>query len=120
MLSSGMFSIFFGNWSSSFFFLFFFLMIRRPPRSTLFPYTTLFRSIRFRGLPGRIGEFFYRDSEGRGLTDTGWEIHPRGFHRVLGVAARAGLPILVTENGIATRDDRLRRSFLREHIAILG
>src|SRR6266542_6134360 len=29
---------------SSSFFLFFFLMIRRPPRSTLFPYTTLFRS----------------------------------------------------------------------------
>src|SRR5712692_10957015 len=27
-----------------FYFLFFFLMIRRPPRSTLFPYTTLFRS----------------------------------------------------------------------------
>src|SRR5687767_15335518 len=27
-------------------FLFFFLMIRRPPRSTLFPYTTLFRSFR--------------------------------------------------------------------------
>src|SRR5579863_2239792 len=25
-------------------FIFFFLMIRRPPRSTLFPYTTLFRS----------------------------------------------------------------------------
>src|SRR5207237_10596247 len=31
--------------SPSFFFFFFFLMIRRPPRSTLFPYTTLFRSI---------------------------------------------------------------------------
>src|SRR5438874_6160856 len=29
---------------SSYFFFFFFLMIRRPPRSTLFPYTTLFRS----------------------------------------------------------------------------
>src|SRR2546421_12150924 len=29
---------------SFFYFLFFFLMIRRPPRSTLFPYTTLFRS----------------------------------------------------------------------------
>src|SRR5699024_12352871 len=29
---------------SSFFLLFFFLMIRRPPISTLFPYTTLFRS----------------------------------------------------------------------------
>src|SRR2546429_1416290 len=30
------------------FFFFFFLMIRRPPRSTLFPYTTLFRSDRRR------------------------------------------------------------------------
>src|SRR2546427_11016329 len=29
-----------------YFFFFFFLMIRRPPRSTLFPYTTLFRSSR--------------------------------------------------------------------------
>src|SRR5256885_3443227 len=28
------------------YFFFFFLMIRRPPRSTLFPYTTLFRSMR--------------------------------------------------------------------------
>src|SRR5687768_18484278 len=28
------------------FFIFFFLMIRRPPRSTLFPYTTLFRSMK--------------------------------------------------------------------------
>src|SRR5438477_13050493 len=32
------------------FFFFFFLMIRRPPRSTLFPYTTLFRSRYFRDL----------------------------------------------------------------------
>src|SRR6202142_4683779 len=31
----------------SLFFFFFFLMIRRPPRSTLFPYTTLFRSQHF-------------------------------------------------------------------------
>src|SRR2546423_5051390 len=30
--------------SHHFLFFFFFLMIRRPPRSTLFPYTTLFRS----------------------------------------------------------------------------
>src|SRR5688572_31405168 len=29
----------------AFFYSFFFLMIRRPPRSTLFPYTTLFRSV---------------------------------------------------------------------------
>src|SRR2546427_9652639 len=35
--------------------LFFFLMIRRPPRSTLFPYTTLFRSVWF------VGAHFSRD-----------------------------------------------------------
>src|SRR6516162_1075860 len=32
------------SFMSFIFFFFFFLMIRRPPRSTLFPYTTLFRS----------------------------------------------------------------------------
>src|SRR3712207_7439682 len=35
---------------------FFFLMIRRPPRSTLFPYTTLFRSLRRRGAGARPRE----------------------------------------------------------------
>src|SRR2546428_5392791 len=35
-------------------FYFFFLMIRRPPRSTLFPYTTLFRSRRSHGCTMRF------------------------------------------------------------------
>src|SRR5260221_14407485 len=35
---------FYSRYGYSFLFFFFFLMIRRPPRSTLFPYTTLFRS----------------------------------------------------------------------------
>src|SRR5256885_11353446 len=38
--------------SSRLFFFFFFLMIRRPPRSTLFPYTTLFRSEGFKRVLG--------------------------------------------------------------------
>src|SRR3712207_8046898 len=36
--------------------LFFFLMIRRPPRSTLFPYTTLFRIWRARHTSDRHGD----------------------------------------------------------------
>src|SRR2546428_7569153 len=36
-------------------YLFFFLMIRRPPRSTLFPYTTLFRSSSWEALGERRG-----------------------------------------------------------------
>src|SRR2546429_6463257 len=35
-------------------FFFFFLMIRRPPRSTLFPYTTLFRSCWYTGKQRRV------------------------------------------------------------------
>src|SRR5690348_17795065 len=42
--------------------LFFFLMIRRPPRSTLFPYTTLFRSpLLVCGQTQRISDFFGSD-----------------------------------------------------------
>src|SRR2546426_11600082 len=55
------------------FFFFFFLMIRRPPRSTLFPYTTLFRSfieydatLGWRNIPNADGYFSteeYRSEE---------------------------------------------------------
>src|SRR6266480_5425581 len=45
-----LFFVFFLFLSNLFFpFFFFFLMIRRPPRSTLFPYTTLFRPRTFAG-----------------------------------------------------------------------
>src|SRR5258708_22113858 len=37
--------------------IFFFLMIRRPPRSTLFPYTTLFRSVGFMAAFGTVFSF---------------------------------------------------------------
>src|SRR5438876_11996342 len=56
---------------------FFFLMIRRPPRSTLFPYTTLFRSAPIEaGAPiirtaagKRIGGRRWRPSSGRGRSE---------------------------------------------------
>src|SRR3712207_8978877 len=41
---------------------FFFLMIRRPPRSTLFPYTTLFRSM-VAGRVRRLGSLVDRERE---------------------------------------------------------
>src|SRR5258706_11809555 len=44
------------TYSSRFQYFFFFLMIRRPPRSTLFPYTTLFRSISERLAAWGFGE----------------------------------------------------------------
>src|SRR2546422_2404215 len=45
-------------------FFFFFLMIRRPPRSTLFPYTTLFRSLSVRR-PALVGS----EAAGAGVND---------------------------------------------------
>src|SRR3712207_8358070 len=53
--------------------MFFFLMIRRPPRSTLFPYTTLFRSRRLQ--PG----FFVRFVD-RSLTQEVAVSAPTGLH----------------------------------------
>src|SRR5256884_9463618 len=57
---------------SYFFFFFFFLMIRRPPRSTLFPYTTLFRSPRprvSRGLGIASGAGQLRHPQNSGSTE---------------------------------------------------
>src|SRR3712207_7473365 len=60
---------------------FFFLMIRRPPRSTLFPYTTLFRS-----LQGYGQEFLERGHRGSRRQ------HHQAEHRVDLAGARHDLP----------------------------
>ena len=54
--------------------------------------------------PLRRLEVRHRDRGGCGLTDMGWEEHPEGLAAVLREAAAFGLPLLVTENGIATED----------------
>jgi beta-glucosidase len=57
-----------------------------------------------------------RDLDGRGLTNVGWEIHPRGLARVLRYASRLNVPLMITENGIATHDSQLKTRYLREHV----
>src|SRR3989441_13015824 len=66
------------------FFFFFFLMIRRPPRSTLFPYTTLFRSI-FKSADG--GENWTELTHNPGL--------PTGLLGNIGLSVSAAKPSLV-------------------------
>lgn len=48
--------------------------------------------------------------------DLGWEIYPEGFGHFLRRFARHGLPVLVTENGTAARDDSNRHTFLLLHL----
>src|SRR5256886_14556300 len=71
------------------FFFFFFLMIRRPPRSTLFPYTTLFRSPGHAGV-GRAAGDGDRDHRNprRSLSGTDGRADPEGAHE--SAAHRAG------------------------------
>src|SRR2546422_10245898 len=52
---------------------FFFLMIRRPPRSTLFPYTTLFRSRLGRSSGGYVITKKSNRTDGRGVVLFGYE-----------------------------------------------
>ena len=66
-----------------------------------------------------LSRFAYRDPRGRGLTDNGWEVSPESFGPLLAEAGSLGLPVLVTENGLADGDDVRRGEFLRSHVAAL-
>src|SRR2546422_6904180 len=72
-------------------------MIRRPPRSTLFPYTTLFRSLRVPGVEGqtllvsrdrlvKFAEACVNDPETRQC------LNPRGILLVAGLEQAQGIP----------------------------
>ncbi|PSR23011.1 MAG: glycosyl transferase [Sulfobacillus acidophilus] len=54
------------------------------------------------------------------LSDLGWEIYPQGLLALLRRLKVWQKPILITENGIATRDDSLRTTFLQEHLKVIG
>ncbi|HXX56902.1 MAG TPA: family 1 glycosylhydrolase, partial [Thermodesulfovibrionales bacterium] len=64
-------------------------------------------------------ELRHRDIEGNGLTDMGWEIHPYGLEKVLRYASKLDVPIYITENGIATRDDQKKIRFMKRHVDVL-
>ena len=49
-------------------------------------------------------------------SDLGWAVHPEGLGRMLRFASRYGVPLYVTENGIADRVDHLRPDYLRCHL----
>src|SRR5256885_3012347 len=62
-------------------FFFFFLMIRRPPRSTLFPYTTLFRSLDSMARANGIAPLGAADSAARAAGAAGGAATPRPADR---------------------------------------
>ena len=66
----------------------------------------------------QIGLSFAR--RGATASDLGWKIHPRGFQLMLRKLLRFGVPIYVTENGIADAEDRHRAGYIRSHLAVVA
>ncbi|HLQ67679.1 MAG TPA: glycoside hydrolase family 1 protein [Candidatus Limnocylindrales bacterium] len=56
---------------------------------------------------------------GAPLSDVGWEIYPEGLERALRELGQFGLPVIVTENGIADSVDRWRPEFIRQSLAAI-
>jgi beta-glucosidase len=53
-------------------------------------------------------------------SDLGWAIHPKGFAKMLNFAGSYNLPLYITENGIADREDQLRSDYIRSHLKEVG
>ena len=57
---------------------------------------------------------------GRQFSSLGWEVYPQGLQEILRRFAAYRLPLIVTENGIATSDEALRASFIEAHVRALA
>jgi beta-glucosidase len=75
--------------------------------------------LRFNPLRKMGVELKYKDVERQGVTDMGWEIHPHGLERVLREVSKLHVPIIITENGIATDDDRKKEKFIKSHVDVI-
>jgi beta-glucosidase len=56
----------------------------------------------------------------RRWSDMGWEIWPEGLVAELKRFGRLGVPLMITENGLATTDEAARLDYLVDHLAALG
>lgn len=52
----------------------------------------------------------------RELNNMGWEVYPEGLYGILKQLKKYHLPIVITENGIATNDDSQRVRFIQNHL----
>lgn len=52
-------------------------------------------------------------------TDMGWEIYPKGLKKFIKYIASTNKKIIITENGIATEDEKLRIKFIKKHLKIV-
>lgn len=81
---------------------------------------SLVRSLGASAPPPLVGIPLMNDLDSVGFaapqTDFGWSIYPEGFGEVLEELRPYGLPIVITENGLADADDDQRPKFLLDHL----
>lgn len=65
---------------------------------------------------GQAEGFALEVAPGSARSDLGWEIYPEGLGRSLRTLKRYGLPVYVTENGVADASDARRASFICDHL----
>jgi beta-glucosidase len=58
--------------------------------------------------------------DGLATTQMGWAVYPDGLRHMLHQAAKVGLPLYVTENGIATENDDERIDYLETHLTAVA
>src|SRR5262249_28362596 len=78
---------------------------------------------RFIGGAQSLGEICSKDhhqDEVGELNMMGWEVYPEGLYHILKNLRRYHLPVIITENGIATEDDSQRVRFIQNHLAEVG
>jgi beta-glucosidase len=73
----------------------------------------------FHAFLGQACRLDHHDDRGV-ISDTGWEVYPAGFRVALEKFSRLGVPLFVTENGIATTDEALRRDYIIRHLERLA
>ena len=72
--------------------------------------------MRVRAVRNPFRRFVVEDADVGRKTDMGWSVYPRGIYEGLRAFSEYGLPIYVTENGIATLDDEWRVEFIVRHL----
>ncbi len=70
-------------------------------------------------LVGRLCDARHHGDDGP-VSALGWEVFPQGLAMTLERYSAYGLPLLITENGIATDDEVLRREFIVKHLKVLA
>jgi beta-glucosidase len=58
----------------------------------------------------------FKKNEDKWTHDKGWEIYPEGIYQILKYVKKFNKPIYITENGLADREDKHRKEFIKQHL----